>query len=530
MAGAERSRRRSGPVWTHAGVPAIARRGGCAGSVSNKATASRLAAARRDGLLHQHRHGPLAPFLGDAPVLVAPGEWTAADGAHDVVLSAYQLQDIADYRAALRAWFGAVRIGGYLVVVVPHAFLHERQLELPSRWNPAQRHLYSPGTLMEQVEEALAPNSYRVRLLADDDTDYAYDTPSTLEPAGHSDVLLVLERIAPPAWTLDVPLTVKAAAPDYAFEPARTRVEVPAARTLRKVLILKLDHLGDFIMGLSALEKARAVFADAEITLVVGSWNAQMARASGLADHVVAFDAFPRNSTEEQANVPAREAIFRETVQGEYDIAIDLRTDLDTRFLLRCVKAGMRAGIGTRAQFPWLDIFLPLDFNRNEPETAREYKYNNHDFISQGPVKRGDYRSVSSAETVERHCAIIWGPYHSLRAGRYFFEPYIELAPNSDGMLLLDIGMDNRRVAFATLPSSDPVRLSFAVEQAEASFEFRVWTVENMPSIDFSFFGGRLVREGAASVLHQSEYLFLLIELIATRLQRTGMLTEAGAR
>ncbi len=498
--------------------------------VSSEATASRPAAARRNKPLEQHRHGLLAPFIGKGPVFaVEPGEWTAAEGEHDVVLAAHQLQDIADYRAALQAWFGAVRVGGHLIVVVPHAFLYDRQLELPSRWNPAQRHLYTPGTLMEQVEEALTPNSYRVRLLADDDTGYAYDMPPALEPDGHSDVLLVLERIAPPEWTLDVPLAIKAAAPDYAFEPPRTRVEMPGTRKIAKVLLLKLDHLGDFIMGLSALEKARAVFADAEITLVVGSWNAQMARASGLADHVIAFDAFPRNSTEEQANVPAREAVFRETVQGEYDLAIDLRADLDTRVLLRCAKAGLRAGIGTRAQFPWLDIFLPLDFNRNEPETAREYKYNNHDFISQGPVKRGDYRSFSSGATVERFCAIIWGPYHSLRAGRYFFEPHIELAPDSNGMLLLDIGLDTKRVAFATLPSPEPVRLSFAVEQPEAKFEFRIWTVADMPSIDLSFFGGRLVREGAASVLHQSEYLFLLIDLVATRLQRTGLLTEAGA-
>lgn len=492
--------------------------------------AGRLTADGRDERLKQYRDGPLARFIGNDPVFeVRPDTSTDEEEAHAVVLSAYRLQDAGDYRAALQAWFRGVRIGGHLIVVVPHAFLYERQLELPTTLNPDQRRLYTPGMLMAEVEEALPPNGYRLRLLSDDDDGYDYSLPKTGRPTGHCDILLVLEKIDPPVWKLDMPLfAVTAAAPDYAFEPQRTRVEVAAMSGLRKVLILKLDHLGDFIMGLPALEEARRVFAGAEITLVVGSWNVQMARDMEVADHVIAFDAFPRNSTEEEVDVPGRTAIFRQTVTGEYDLALDLRTDVDTRFLLRSVKAGLKAGIGTRAQFPYLDIFLPLDFTRNEPETAREYKYNNHDFISQGPVERHDHRSVSLAETVERDWAIIWGPHRPLRPGAYFFEPWFELAKESEGMLLMDVGLDSERVAYVTVPSSERVRLHFSVEKPATRFEFRIFTVEDMPSIDFSFFGGRLVRAGAASVLHQSEYLKLLISLIQMRLERTGVLTEAG--
>lgn len=497
--------------------------------MANDEAAARLTASRRSDTLEAYRRGPLAPYLdGATPYEVRPGAWPTAAEGHDIVLAADQLQDFADYRAALQAWFGAVRVGGFLIVAVPHAFLYERQLELPTALNPRQRRLYTPGMLMGEVEEALAPNSYRVRLLSDDDAGYDYATPKSVEPEGHSDVLLVLEKIAPPAWQLDMPLTgIKAETPDYGFEPQRTRVEVVTRPTIARVLILKLDHLGDFIMGLPALEKARAVFAGAEITLVVGSWNVQMARDMGLADRVIAFDAFPRNSTEEEPNPVERGEIFRQTVTGDYDLAIDLRTDLDTRFLLRSVKAGLKAGVGTRAQFPYLDIFLPLDFNRNEPETAREYRFNNHDFISQGPVARNDYRSVSRAATVEREWAIFWGPYHHLRPGTYFFEPWFEIAEGSEGMLLMDVALDTKRVASTTVPAPGRVRLEFAVEKPNASFEFRIFTVEGMPSVDLSFFGGRLVRAGAASVLHQSEYLQLLIELVRLRLERTGVLAEA---
>lgn len=489
--------------------------------------ASRLLATSRRDALSTYRTGPLAPFLSETPLLdVGAGPVMVADESQAVLFAADRLQDVDDYRATLQSWFRAVRTGGHLVLVVPHAFLYERQLELPSRWNSLQRRLYTPATLLEEIEEALEPNSYRVRFVGDADAGYDYDAAPDREPGGRSDVLLAIQKIAPPHWTLDRRVAVAAATPDYSFEPRRTRVEVPVHPPRNRILILKLDHMGDLIMAIAALERARALFADAEITLVVGSWNLQTARELGVADIVLAFDAFPRNSSEQEADVPARTALFQQLVTAEYDLAIDLRTDTDTRFLLRHVKAPLRAGIGTAAQFPYLDIFLPLDFNRNRPETAREYVYNNHDFISQGPVVRHDYRLESRAGSVERHCAILWGPYRSLRPGRYVFEPHIEFGPDKSGMLLLDIGLDAERVAYATAPAADRIRLSFSVEKPDASFEFRIWTVDDMPSIDFNFFGGRLLREGAGSTLHQSEYSQLLIELIAIRLARTGILSD----
>jgi hypothetical protein len=496
--------------------------------LASKIAASRLASARRKGTLQDFREGPLASYLTGRTVRDLGTSAAVPAGSHDVIFSAYLLQDLADYRGTLGAWFAAVAPGGYLVVVVPHAFLYDRQLELPSRWEPLQRRLYTPASLMAEVEEALAPNSYRVRYLSDCDDDYDYAARADREPAGHSDVMLVIEKIAPPLWDLAVPRPdVIAPAPDYAFEPVRTRVEVARTFALRRVLILKLDHMGDFILSLGALEKARATFPDAEITLVVGSWNVQVARELGLADRVLAFDAFPRNSSEEDVDVHAKASRFQELVTDDYDIAIDLRVDVDTRFLLKHVRAPLRAGVGTAAQFPLLDIFLPLDFNRNRPETAREYHYDHHRFISQGPVERKAHRLVHKADTVERFCAIVWGPYERLRPGSYFFEPKIEWGDPGAGMLMLDIGLDAQRAAYRLAPPFDePIRIPFVVEQADTEFEFRIFSVDGFPSIDFSFFGGRLVRQGAGSTLHQSEYGALLVELVALRLGRTGILTD----
>jgi hypothetical protein len=124
---------------------------------------------------------------------------------------------------------------------------------------------------------------------------------------------------------------------------------------------------------------------------------------------------------------------------------------------------------------------------------------------------------------------MVWGPYHPLRPGRYIFEPYVEFGDAGDGLLSFDIALDGKWVVHRTVPTMERVRLPFTVEKAGALFEFRIWALRDSPAVDFSFFGGRLIREGAASVLHQSEYTSLLIELVRMRVARFGLLGEDEA-
>ena len=320
----------------------------------------------------------------------------------------------------------------------------------------------------------------------------------------------------------------KALDTNYEFQPNRTRVEFVATAARSKILILKLDHLGDFIMGIPALQKARATFAGSEITLVVGAWNLDIARQMNVADKVSAFNVFPNNSSEEEVDPRGKRALFEALITEEYDLAIDLRTDTDTRFLLKSVRAKLKAGVGLRAQFDFLDIALPMDFNRNEAETAREFNFNHHAFESQGTVARNDFRITSLQGTARADQAIVWGPYQALQAGHYVYEPLLELEPGSEGVLFIDVALDTKRVAEKIIPAPEGMRLQFRVDRPGDRFEARIWATEDKPRIGFNFYGGRLLRQGASSVLHQSEYLSLLIELIAMRVDRFGVLSEDG--
>ena len=93
---------------------------------------------------------------------------------------------------------------------------------------------------------------------------------------------------------------------------------------------------------------------------------------------------------------------------------------------------------------------------------------------------------------------------------------------------MLDVAIDvDRRIRRFVMPG-DPLRLEFDVEKNDGAFEFRIWAVDEIPPLAFSFYGGKLIREGATGLLHQSDYLELLLDLIARRIDRVGLLTEVS--
>ena len=128
-----------------------------------------------------------------------------------------------------------------------------------------------------------------------------------------------------------------------------------------RILVLKLDHLGDFIVSLPALAHLRQAFPDALITLCCASWTRAWAEQSGLADRVVTFDFF--TSTNAEWSGPSAELYdrFAELNLGPFELAIDLRHDPDTRPLLARVEAEVRAGFAAPVDKGGrlLDIALP---------------------------------------------------------------------------------------------------------------------------------------------------------------------------
>ena len=103
----------------------------------------------------------------------------------------------------LQEWMRVTKVGGHVVIVVPHKFLYEKKKDLPSRWNGDHKDMYTPGSLLTIIERCLAPNSYRVRLLEDGDQGFNYNLGPEVHSAGQYEITLVIQKIQNPDWSLD---------------------------------------------------------------------------------------------------------------------------------------------------------------------------------------------------------------------------------------------------------------------------------------------------------------------------------------
>lgn len=122
----------------------------------------------------------------------------------DFVFSSHMLEHVPTTKVTptLQAWHKALRIGGHMVIVVPHQFLYEKRRSLPSKWNGDHKRFYTPASLLAEVEAALAPNTYRVRHLQDNDDGYTYGVGPQAHAGGCYEIELVVQKIQAPGWDL----------------------------------------------------------------------------------------------------------------------------------------------------------------------------------------------------------------------------------------------------------------------------------------------------------------------------------------
>src|SRR5207237_414870 len=121
------------------------------------------------------------------------------DGSQDTVFSSHSYEHIADYRVALREWYRVLKVGGFIVVFVPHKYLYERKSTVPSLFNPDHKRFYTAASLLREFEESLPVNGFRIRHLADNDLGFDYSTPIGQHARGCYEIELVIEKIERPS-------------------------------------------------------------------------------------------------------------------------------------------------------------------------------------------------------------------------------------------------------------------------------------------------------------------------------------------
>jgi lipopolysaccharide heptosyltransferase II len=129
----------------------------------------------------------------------------------------------------------------------------------------------------------------------------------------------------------------------------------------RRILLLRLERIGDLVMALEAIEDVRHAAPAAEIDLVVGSWNDALARRIKGIARVETLDA--AWLSRDGAGLPMRALVRRARAwrQRRYDLGVNFEPDLRSNFLLAESRAARTAGFSSGGGGGLLDVALRYD-------------------------------------------------------------------------------------------------------------------------------------------------------------------------
>lgn len=305
--------------------------------------------------------------------------------------------------------------------------------------------------------------------------------------------------------------------------------------SVSRILVLKLDHLGDFVIGLPALRKLRHAFPHAHIRLVVGGWNREAAEASGLVDVVATYDYFPQDSTHWDGQPVQPLHRLHAAAAGRYDLALDLRVDEDTRHLLAEVDAARRCGIGTVARHSFLDIALPPEHGgrRALAIPAAPRRVLPPDLFTSLMPRQEMFWHETPLRSYPTH--VVYGPNAALPAGAFRATFAIALLAWTFRLPDVSVSLDvfrggaivaHRRLNGKALRRLPPegATLSFTNGEPGAPHEFRIFIEGSAPQARLRFAGVGLDHADPPvcprlrpAALHTGEQLSLLVQLTTDR-------------
>jgi len=148
-----------------------------------------------------------------------------------------------------------------------------------------------------------------------------------------------------------------------AFEVVHAGHPLFARSAVRRILVVKLDHIGDCITALPALRRLRQHFPAAHICVLAARATQEIWKSEPAVDESLEFNFFHARSSSGKIEVPAKEMqLLTQRLQAKrFDLAIDLRKQPDTRHVLEHAGADILAGFDTQGRFPWLDVALEWD-------------------------------------------------------------------------------------------------------------------------------------------------------------------------
>lgn len=124
------------------------------------------------------------------------------EGSQDFVYSSHTLEHTETPIDFLKDWYRVTKIGGHIIIAVPHRDLYEKKLEPNSYHNGDHKIFFVTSLLVTALELAFPINGYRIRLLEEGDKGYDYSIPPGTHCVGQMEILVVVQKLKTPDWEL----------------------------------------------------------------------------------------------------------------------------------------------------------------------------------------------------------------------------------------------------------------------------------------------------------------------------------------
>lgn len=118
------------------------------------------------------------------------------DGVYNFVYSSHTLEHLPNPTTALTNWWRVLKVGGFLILYVPHRNYYEKKGELPSRWNPDHKFFLLPEK--DDPPDTLGLKQLIEQSLQDFDVIYLKECTegfTIVDPAIHSDGEYSIEAV-----------------------------------------------------------------------------------------------------------------------------------------------------------------------------------------------------------------------------------------------------------------------------------------------------------------------------------------------
>ena len=149
----------------------------------------------------------------------------------------------------------------------------------------------------------------------------------------------------------------------------RGRRRRPAAP--RRILLMRIERIGDLLMALPAIRDVRALAPHADIDLVVGSWNNGLAQAIPFVTRVLTMDAGWLARGGAAQNLGSLVKTARSWAARQYDLAINFEPDLRSNYFLAQSGAKWTVGYRSGGGGALLDVALDYDPRAHTTANAR---------------------------------------------------------------------------------------------------------------------------------------------------------------